>query len=150
MTGNTDSVYFTTHHPGPWYYGEAFQFEFNPHDVVQEYAIEWEPGIVRWFVADELIYVQDEPAADDLIYPMAIMMNCPTIFLPLILASGQATQPSRCLKALQPLFPSSFVKTSPSGTLFGLTMAFFLTGATQALLLTSFPVSSRTTNSDRR
>ena len=75
MTGNTDSVYFTTHHPGPWHYGKAFNFDFNPHDTLQRYTIEWEPGVVRWFVDDELIYFQSESVISDLKYPMAVLMN---------------------------------------------------------------------------
>lgn len=78
MTGNSNSIYFTSHHPGnpnPWFYGENFDLGFNPHQEMHMYAIEWEPGIVRWLVDDELIYVQDEEAANDLMYPMAIFMN---------------------------------------------------------------------------
>lgn len=75
MTGNTDSVYFTTHHPGPWHYGEALNFDFSPHATVQRYAIEWEPGTVRWFVDDQIVYIQNESATNDLKYPMAILMN---------------------------------------------------------------------------
>lgn len=78
MTGNANNIHFTTHHPGnpnPWFYGENFDLGFNPHEGMHDYAIEWEPGIVRWFVDGELIYVQDEEAAMDLQYPMAIYMN---------------------------------------------------------------------------
>ncbi len=75
MTGNCDSVYFTSHHPGPWYYGENIQFDFNPHDTMQRYAFEWEPGHVRWFVGDELVYTQQGNPTNDLQYPMAILMN---------------------------------------------------------------------------
>jgi beta-glucanase (GH16 family) len=78
MTGNKNDIYFTTHHPGsqnPWFYGDNFDLGFNPHQDIHHYAIEWEPGIVRWFVDNALIYVQDEEAANDLMYPMAIYMN---------------------------------------------------------------------------
>ena len=78
MTGNNDKIYFTTHHPGEevtWFYGDTFEFSVSPHETFNDYAIEWEPGFVRWFVNGELIYVQDEPAAEDLVYPMAILMN---------------------------------------------------------------------------
>jgi hypothetical protein len=78
MTGDDHLIYFTTHHPDPeqaWFYGEDFDLGFNPHQTMQNYAIEWEPGIVRWFVDDELIYVQNESATEDLMYPMAIFMN---------------------------------------------------------------------------
>ncbi len=78
MTGNDQNLYFTSHHPGdenPWFYGENFDLGFSPHEAMHDYAIEWEPGVVRWFVDNELIYTQDEEAANDLMYPMAIYMN---------------------------------------------------------------------------
>jgi len=78
MTGNDQQIYFTTHHPDPeqpWYYGEDFYLGFNPHEDFHKYTIEWEPGIVRWFVDDDLIYTQNESATDNLQYPMAILMN---------------------------------------------------------------------------
>ena len=75
MTGHTDSIFFTTHHPGAWYYGDAFQFDFSPHSTLQAYAIEWEPDAIRWFVDDVLVYEQDETLAGDLNYPMAILIN---------------------------------------------------------------------------
>ncbi len=78
MTGNDQQIYFTTHHPDPvlpWHYGENFYLDFNPHTTLKEYAIEWEPGIVRWFVEDQLIYVQNDAATNNLQYPMAILMN---------------------------------------------------------------------------
>lgn len=78
MTGNNELIYFTTHHPDPnvpWHYGENFNLDFNPHTRFVNYAIEWEPGIVRWFVEDDLIYTQNEDATNNLEYPMAIIMN---------------------------------------------------------------------------
>lgn len=78
MTGNNEQIYFTTHHPDsiqPWHYGENFNLNFNPHNSFHKYIIEWEPGIVRWFVNDQLIYVQNDSVTNDLKYPMAIMMN---------------------------------------------------------------------------
>ena len=78
MTGNDQQIYFTTHHPDPeqpWYYGENFYLGFNPHTEFHIYTIEWEPGIVRWFVDDILIYTQNEEATNNLQYPMAILMN---------------------------------------------------------------------------
>ena len=71
-------IYFTSHHPGnpnPWFYGDNFELGFSPHEDFHEYVIEWEPGIIRWFVDEELIYVQDEAEAEELMYPMAIYMN---------------------------------------------------------------------------
>ena len=78
MTGNNQQIYFTTHHPDPnqpWYYGENFFLGFNPHEGFHKYTIEWEPGIVRWFVDGNLIYTQNEAATNNLQYPMAILMN---------------------------------------------------------------------------
>lgn len=78
MTGNNQLVYFTTHHPHPtqpWSIGNNFNFNFNPHDTIQSYAIEWEPGIIRWFVGGQLVYTQNSAATNNLMYPMAIIMN---------------------------------------------------------------------------
>ena len=78
MTGNNQQIYFTTHHPHPtqaWHFGENFFLNFNPHTSFHKYVIEWEPGIVRWFVDDQLIYTQDGDTSDNLHYPMAILMN---------------------------------------------------------------------------
>ena len=78
MTGNNQQIHFTTHHPDPnqpWFYGENFYLGFNPHEGLHKYTIEWEPGIVRWFVDDMLIYTQNDEATNNLQYPMAILMN---------------------------------------------------------------------------
>lgn len=78
MTGNNQQIYFTTHHPDPtlpWYYGENFYLGFDPHQTLHQYAIEWEPDTVRWFVDGVLIYTQHEAATNNLQYPMAIFMN---------------------------------------------------------------------------
>jgi hypothetical protein len=78
MTGNDQNLYFTTHHPDPnqpWSIGEEFDLSFNPHRSFHRYAIEWEPGIVRWLVDGDVIYVQNDQATNNLKYPMAIMMN---------------------------------------------------------------------------
>ncbi|NND60136.1 MAG: family 16 glycosylhydrolase [Gammaproteobacteria bacterium] len=76
MTGNRDdSVQFTTHYPGPWSATEIVPMAFNPHAGLHDYAIEWEPGVVRWFVDDELVYVQDAGYVSGLVYPMRILMN---------------------------------------------------------------------------
>ena len=51
MTGNLDaSVQFTTHHPYQTSVTEIVPTSFNPHEVMIDYAIEWEPNIVRWFI----------------------------------------------------------------------------------------------------
>ena len=60
MTGNGKNVLFTTHYPGLIYYTSAFSPAFNPHDSLHNYMIEWEPGIVRWFVDGALAFVQDQ------------------------------------------------------------------------------------------
>ncbi|MCB0707483.1 MAG: family 16 glycosylhydrolase [Saprospiraceae bacterium] len=75
MTGNTADLYFTTHYPGPWYFTDIYTPAFNPHNAIHDYAFEWEPGIVRWFVDGVLVNVQDQSFVDDLIHPMRIMMN---------------------------------------------------------------------------
>ncbi len=75
MTGNSENVLFTTHYPGPIYYTSTFDPGFNPHDSLHNYIIEWEPGIVRWFVDGELAYVQDQAFVDGLIHPMRLLMN---------------------------------------------------------------------------
>jgi endo-1,3-1,4-beta-glycanase ExoK len=78
MTGNNQLIYLTTHHPDPfqtWYIGESFDLGFSPHDALHKYTMEWEPGVVRWFVDDELIYTQNEESTYNLQYPMAILMN---------------------------------------------------------------------------
>ena len=79
MTGNLDaSVQFTTHHPGdsnPWSYGEIIGVPFNPHSEFHDYAIEWTPNSVRWFIDDIEVYSQNQNIVDDLIYSQKIMMN---------------------------------------------------------------------------
>ena len=79
MTGNQDaSVQFTTHHPGEpnsWSYGEIIDVDFNPHIDFHDYAIEWTPYSIKWFVDNIEVYSQDQNIVDDLIYPQKIMMN---------------------------------------------------------------------------
>ncbi|MEL7448426.1 MAG: family 16 glycosylhydrolase [Pseudomonadota bacterium] len=76
MTGNlASSVQFTTHYPGPWSATQIVPLSFNPHGGLHEYAFEWEPGVVRWFVDGTLKYTQDATYVSGLIYPMRIMMN---------------------------------------------------------------------------
>ena len=76
MTGNLDaSVQFTTHYPGLWSATHIEPTMFNPHAGMHDYAIEWEPGVVRWFIDGSLVYTQDEPYVADLLYPMRILMN---------------------------------------------------------------------------
>ena len=75
MTGNSETIFFTTHYPGPWYYTDSLVPDFNPHDSIHFYAIEWEPGIVRWFVDSQLVNVQNQVFVEGLIYPMRIIMN---------------------------------------------------------------------------
>ena len=75
MTGNTENLFFTTHYPGPWYHTDVYEPAFNPHEGIQHYAFEWEPGIVRWFVNGQLVNVQDQAFVNALIHPMRILMN---------------------------------------------------------------------------
>ena len=79
MTGNRDSsVQFTTHHPGDpnsWSIGEIIQVDFNPHSSFNNYAIEWTPSSIKWFVNDEEVYMQGLSIVDDLNMSQKIMMN---------------------------------------------------------------------------
>lgn len=75
MTGDDENVQFTTHYPGPVSHTQIVDPNFNPHAAYHYYAIEWEPGIVRWFVDGSLMYVQDQAFVQGLIHPMRIMMN---------------------------------------------------------------------------
>ena len=76
MTGNLDnSVQFTTHYPGPWSVTQIVPTDFNPHQSMHEYAFEWEPGVVRWFIDGQLTYTQNASFVDGLVYPMRILMN---------------------------------------------------------------------------
>ena len=79
MTGNRDSsVQFTTHHPGDpnsWSYGEIIEVGFNPHENFHDYAIEWTPEHIKWFVDEEEVYSQGQSIVDDLNFSQKIMMN---------------------------------------------------------------------------
>ena len=76
MTGNRDnSVQFTTHYPGPWNVTQIVPVPFNPHTQMRDYAFEWEPGVVRWYVDGELVYTQNAAYVNGLVHPMRIMMN---------------------------------------------------------------------------
>ena len=79
MTGNYNaSVQFTTHHPGSpnsWSYGEIIDVDFNPHTELHNYAIEWTPYSIKWFIDNVEAYSQDQNLVDDLIYSQKIMMN---------------------------------------------------------------------------
>ncbi len=76
MTGNNEWLQFTTHYPSLTYHTDIVVPDFNPHADLHDYAIEWEPGIVRWFVDGALANVQDAPYVEGLIHPMEILMNC--------------------------------------------------------------------------
>lgn len=79
MTGNRDSsVQFTTHHPGnpnSWSFGEIIDVEFNPHNTFNDYAFEWTPYYIKWFVNDIEVYQQNQNIVDDLNFSQTIMMN---------------------------------------------------------------------------
>lgn len=76
MTGNLNgSVQFTTHYPFLQSYTYIHPLDFNPHAGLHDYAIEWEPEAVRWFVDGELAYVQDAAYVGGLQHPMRLMMN---------------------------------------------------------------------------
>ena len=79
MTGNRDnSVQFTTHHPGnpnSWSFGEIIEVGFNPHNEFHDYAFEWTPFYIKWFVDGTEVYQQSENIVDDLNFSQKIMMN---------------------------------------------------------------------------
>ena len=76
FTGNLEnSVQFTTHHPGPWSLTEIQDTPFNPFDEYHDYAFEWTPDYVKWFINDIEVYSQEGMNVIDLIYPQKIMMN---------------------------------------------------------------------------
>ena len=76
MTGNRNaSVQFTAHYPELWSITEIVPTPFNPHAEFHDYAFEWEPGVVRWFIDGNLVYTQDAAYVSDLMYPMRILMN---------------------------------------------------------------------------
>ena len=76
FTGNMDnSIQCTTHHPGNWSSTQIIPLSFNPHNGYHNYAFEWTPYYVKWFVDDVEIYSQSEGTVNDLVYPQKIMMN---------------------------------------------------------------------------
>ena len=81
MTGNNTTVQFTTHMPPPpgqtntSSVTEDESYGFDPHQSLHEYAIEWEPNIVRWFIDGQLTHIQDGPWVTELFHPMEIYMN---------------------------------------------------------------------------
>ena len=76
MTGNLDnSVQFTTHHPFLTSVTEIVPTPFNPHLTMVDYAIEWEPTAVRWFINGQLTTEFTHGFIDELVHPMRIFMN---------------------------------------------------------------------------
>ena len=79
MTGNKDnSVQFTTHHPGnpnSWSITEIVNVDFNPHQEFHDYAFEWTPNYIKWFIDNIEVYQQVSPSVDDLNLSQKIMMN---------------------------------------------------------------------------
>ena len=76
FTGNLDnSIQFTTHHPGPWSLTEIQSINFNPHLEYHNYAFEWTPEYVKWFIDGIEVYSQNQDIVDDLNQPHKIMMN---------------------------------------------------------------------------
>ena len=79
MTGNKDnSVQFTTHHPGDpnsWSITEIVDVDFNPHQEFHDYAFEWTPNYIKWFIDNIEVYQQVSPSVDDLNLSQKIMMN---------------------------------------------------------------------------
>ena len=76
MTGNLDnSVQFTTHHPYLTSVTDIVPTPFNPHTTMVDYAIEWEPNVVRWFINGEVTTFFTHQYIGDLVHPMRIFMN---------------------------------------------------------------------------
>lgn len=76
MTGNLDnSVQFTTHHPYLTSVTDIVPTSFNPHTTMVDYAIEWEPNVVRWFINGEVTTFFTHQYIGDLVHPMRIFMN---------------------------------------------------------------------------
>lgn len=76
MTGNLDnSVQFTTHHPYLTSVTDIVPTPFNPHTTMVDYAIEWEPNVVRWFINGEVSTFFTHQYIDELVHPMRIFMN---------------------------------------------------------------------------
>jgi len=76
MTGNLDnSVQFTTHHPNLTSVTQILPTPFNPHTTMVDYAIEWEPTTVRWFINGELSLTFTHEYVVQLVHPMRIFMN---------------------------------------------------------------------------
>ena len=76
FTGNLEnSIQFTTHHPGDWSETQILPIDFNPYNEFHDYAFEWTPTYVKWFIDDIEVYTQDEDIVNDLVYPHKIMMN---------------------------------------------------------------------------
>lgn len=76
MTGNLDnSVQFTTHHPYQTSVTEIVPTPFNPHETMVDYAIEWEPNVVRWYINGEAVTTFTHQYVQQLEHPMRIFMN---------------------------------------------------------------------------
>ena len=76
MTGNLDnSVQFTTHHPYLTSVTDIVPTPFNPHTTMVDYAIEWEPNVVRWFINGEVTTFFTHQYIGQLVHPMRIFMN---------------------------------------------------------------------------
>ena len=76
MTGNLDnSVQFTTHHPYLTSVTDIVPTPFNPHTTMVDYAIEWEPNVVRWFINGEVTTFFTHQYVGQLVHPMRIFMN---------------------------------------------------------------------------
>lgn len=81
MTGNDPTVQFTVHFPplpgaeDPWSITDDEEYGFDPHSEMHDYAIEWEPDVVRWFIDGNLAHQLTGPYMDELIHPMRIHMN---------------------------------------------------------------------------
>ena len=52
-----------------------YRVEFNPHNTFNDYAFEWTPNYIKWFVNNTEVYQQNQNIVDDLNFSQTIMMN---------------------------------------------------------------------------
>lgn len=81
MTGNNLTVQFTTHLPPlpgqtvPYSITHDQTYGFDPHADMHDYAIEWEPTVIRWFIDGVLAHTESAAWVSDMMHPQRIHMN---------------------------------------------------------------------------
>lgn len=68
-------VQFNSITPGQKYHIRSQQLEFNPYSDFHNYAFEWTPDYVAWFIDGVEVYRQTGEHISTLEYPQKIMMN---------------------------------------------------------------------------